>query len=225
MKMTNQKEVEFWTIDELENAIDNLEMLNLALSQPPSIKWWKWAMIATHQALYTFAIAALSGTSPLHNVFRLDFVTQAHILRLYGDKDIPEIAKELNKSIEKVEEALREEPHLLSIGNALSRLQADGQEGFLPWSNSEPLRMSDVEQRAIDRLINEFRNDFEHFHPKSWAIHPHVLSEVLIPTVRVIRFIALESNCIMYHRDEDLQMIVNVLGAIDAKLVELEALA
>lgn len=50
-------------LDELENAIDNLEMASYFLEQIKSEKKWKWAIIATHQALYGFAICSIKGTS------------------------------------------------------------------------------------------------------------------------------------------------------------------
>src|SRR4051812_41686803 len=58
--MTSDEEKVYET-DSLNDAIDNLEMLNTFLESPVK---WKWAFIAAHQAVYGFCICALSGTAP-----------------------------------------------------------------------------------------------------------------------------------------------------------------
>jgi hypothetical protein len=52
-------------LDELENAIDNLEMCHGFLATIRSELRWKWAILAWHQALYGFAICAIQGTNGL----------------------------------------------------------------------------------------------------------------------------------------------------------------
>jgi len=56
-----------WT-DELDDAIDNLEMTAFFLEELPSDRKWKWAIIAMHQALYGFAICS---TTPSDASFAL----------------------------------------------------------------------------------------------------------------------------------------------------------
>ena len=49
---------EWLYLDELENAIDNLEMVPHFLEEINSTMKWKWTIIALHQALYGFAVCA-----------------------------------------------------------------------------------------------------------------------------------------------------------------------
>ncbi len=49
-------------LNELENAIDSLEMADHFLECIPSEMKWKWVIIAIHQALYGFAICSIRGT-------------------------------------------------------------------------------------------------------------------------------------------------------------------
>jgi len=49
-------------LDELSNAIDNLEMCAQFVATLPHPVRWKWAILALHQALYGFAICAVKGT-------------------------------------------------------------------------------------------------------------------------------------------------------------------
>jgi hypothetical protein len=49
-------------LDELTNAIDNLEMCGYFLRKLPDPIRWKWAILAVHQAIYGFAICAVKGS-------------------------------------------------------------------------------------------------------------------------------------------------------------------
>ena len=55
--------LEWLRLDERTNAIDNLEMCSYFLRNLPEPRRWKWAIIAIHQALYGFAVAAVQGTN------------------------------------------------------------------------------------------------------------------------------------------------------------------
>ena len=59
---------------------------------------------------------------------------------------------------------------------------------------SRILILNEVEIRAIRKLSAEFRNNFEHFSPKSWSIQIAAMREIVEPASRVIRFLALESG-------------------------------
>ena len=68
--MSDQNGDVWLRLDEVENAIDNLEACGLFLQEFPEPIRWKWAIIALHQALYGFAVAAIQGsdsTSVLKN--------------------------------------------------------------------------------------------------------------------------------------------------------------
>ncbi len=69
-------------IDELENAIDNLEMAGDFLEQIPPLIKWKWVVIAVHQALYGFAILAIRGTNPSERVIRIDKKGREWLIRI-----------------------------------------------------------------------------------------------------------------------------------------------
>ena len=49
-------------LDELSNAVDNLEMCAHFIATLPHPIRWKWAIVALHQAVYGFAICAVKGT-------------------------------------------------------------------------------------------------------------------------------------------------------------------
>jgi hypothetical protein len=163
--------------DELENAIDNLQMVAHFLEHLPSEKKWKWAIMAMHQALYGFAICAIQGT------------------------DSRWLIKNNNK--------------LITVWAAVERVK-DAKS--MPAGIFKPLVTSPAEEAAIKKLTSEFRNGFEHFKPKLWSIEISDMPATLRHVLRVIRFLALEADCVSYpdeiQRDTVRQALTRIENAL-----------
>ncbi len=56
------------------------------------------------------------------------------------------------------------------------------------------LETTEQEDKAIERVQNEFRNKFEHFNPGSWSIEVSGFPDLVFHVVNVIRRLALEHN-------------------------------
>jgi len=153
--------------DELDDAIDNLEMTAFFLEELPSHRKWKWAIIAVHQALYGFAICS---TTPSDASFALK------------DPSNPD-------------------SFLISIWTALKRARDPA---WKRWGHSQPLVTSKEEDRAIRKLVKEFRNEFAHFRPKAWAIEVSGMPDIFRRVLRVLDHFALTSDTITYY-DEPMQ--------------------
>ena len=151
-------------LDELENAIDNLEMCGRFLVSIDSDRRWKWGILALHQALYGFAVCAVRGTNSLS------------VLRDPEDH----------------------ESHLISIHEALARCK---DQDFL-WPGATALTTTPDEDRALDRLIREFRNGFEHFRPAAWSIEVSGMPGLFRHVLRVTRGISLDSSSVRYYSSE-----------------------
>jgi hypothetical protein len=231
-----------WQFNELDNAVDYLEMVSYFFEEIHTPWKWKWIAISLHQALYTFMISALAGTDPAHSVIERDItnnpnshnarVGAAHALWSEG-KTIQEIATELEntakvikadalrkkkkteqeiaKELENathlkvtpksVEKLLREKPFVISFEKALMLIQRTDE---LPKNNINPLQLTKVETKQIARLKDNIRNEFEHFTPRTWIMMDlQYFSQVVRPVLRVIHFIALESNYIYYLEDDE----------------------
>src|SRR5688500_3203479 len=102
----------YWEVDDIENAIDYLEMISHFLAKVDSDWKWKWVIISTHQALYSFGLCALAGTSAPHSVTdrgtdksrsKRQKINQAHALSIEG-KTPEEIADQLEVTPEKARE-------------------------------------------------------------------------------------------------------------------------
>jgi hypothetical protein len=171
-------------LNELENAIDNLEMAAWFLDQIPSEKKWKWTIIAVHQALYGFAVCAVRGTDRRWRV------------------------KKRGKN---------EEGWLISIWKALERAKDPR---WMPSGNSKLLATTPEEDAAIDKLVNEFRNEFEHFKPKHWSIEVSGVPDIVGLVLRVVRFLALESNCVNYAEEDQESRVRKALARIEQSLAK-----
>lgn len=171
-------------LDELENAIDNLEMAAHFLEQVPSEKKWKWTIIAIHQALYGFAICSVQGTDA------------SWLIDKRSKKD---------------------EEKLISVWEALKRAK-DAR--WMHLGISQPLVTTPDEDAAIERLIKEFRNEFEHFRPKHWSIEVSGMPDIIARVLRVIRFLALESNCVVYPAEDEENRTQQILAKIGRRLAE-----
>jgi hypothetical protein len=180
---------DYFDFDEIDNAIDNLEMVAHFLSSSFEMKW-KWVCITLYQALYGLAIAALRGGDARLTVYdkRKD---SGKAIALQANKVSPSIiASCFGVSEEKVNEWLAN-PWLISFDEAIARLQRE--ENFQPL-DFRPLILSDDERRSLERLSKEFRNEFEHFSPKRWAIAQSEFPKIVEDVLRVINYIGLESQ-------------------------------
>lgn len=107
---------------------------------------------------------------------------------------------------------------LISIDEALARAK-DAK--FSVWLNSVPLRTTRDQDKAIERLVKEFRNSFEHFKPGVWAIEISVLPRIVNHIMDVIRFLAFETHSVMY---QSLEQETYTKGLIDRIIVRIDEL-
>jgi len=170
-------------LDQLENAIDSLEMVRHFLISLHGHIRWKWATIALHQALYGFAVCA---TKPTDSSWALK------------KPDDPE-------------------SQLVDIWTALKRARDPT---WMPRYDWVPLVTSPAEDEAIERIVTEFRNEFEHFRPKAWAIEVSGMPELFQDVLRVIRHLALDSNTVTYVDDELRDRVSHEIILLDEQLVK-----
>ena len=85
---------------------------------------------------------------------------------------------------------------LFSFGKALRLAQSEEQSRLA--FGSQPLVLSDSQQRSIDLLSETLRDEFMHFNPKGWSIEMHGLPGMVIDVLAVIRFLAVESGGYMH---------------------------
>jgi hypothetical protein len=83
------------------------------------------------------------------------------------------------------------EGKLISIWDAINLTKEPADAAFEFY---DLLVLSSDEELAIKKLVDDFRNELEHFTPKIWSLEVSDMPKIFTRVVRVIRFIALESR-------------------------------
>ena len=109
------------------------------------------------------------------------------------------------------------ESQLISIWTALDRAKDPD---WMPRIDWNPLVTSTAEDEAIDKIVNEFRNEFAHFRPQGWSIEVSGMPSLFIHVLRVIRHLALDSNTILFIPDELRDRTERALSRLDTLLEE-----
>lgn len=167
-------------LDEVENAIDNLDTCQFLLNRSQQPIRWKWTIITLHQALYGFAICAVQGTDCMS------------VLKNPNDPN----------------------SQLIGVWEAIERAK-DRQ--YL-WPGASPLITTTEEDVAIQRIINEFRNGFEHFRPAGWSIEVAGIAALVGHVTRVVRFLALESGSVRYRTKVQQSRVRRALHQLDTTI-------
>ena len=108
-----------------------------------------------------------------------------------------------------------QERQLIGIWEALKRMKDP--DSFI-WVNAKPLETDSEDDFAIDRLINGFRNEFEHFKPKQWSIEVSGMPKILLTVLGVIEYIALQSNTVIYRSDREEEIVTETISSIKLAL-------
>lgn len=195
--------------NEVENAIDYLEKAAYYYRNREDKQWFKWIMISLHGALYGFGICAIKGTNPSDrilkkpsdkNVARLIRQTKEYYKDVLGmdvDDEFAEIAYKYQQL------------DLLSILVVMKRCQME--DYMVQFTHSKILKLTELEDEAI-RKLNNYRNNFSHFKPMTYAIYIESEQWIIKEVVNVVEFLALESgNIFYYNSDEDKRRISELL--------------
>jgi hypothetical protein len=152
----------------------------------------EWIIIALHQALYGALITTLQGTDSRQTV--IDRQKEPGKVSMLHVNSVP--IDIIASSFRKDQETMRDwltHPFLISIDEDLRRVR---NRKYLPaLDNVNPLVTIPAEDGSIRVLIKEFRNEFEHFAPKSWVINTTIFPPITRDVLRVIHFLVLQGNC------------------------------
>lgn len=206
----------YFAFDEIDNVIDNLEMTTHFLKLPTGFKW-KWVCISLHQALYGLMIAALKGSDARLTIYDKS-KDQGKAIALHAQGvSITVIANSFGVSDEKVRQWLSN-PWLIPFSEALDRVKRIN---YLPPNeNVRPLKLTSDEKRSIEKLSKEYRNEFEHFSPKRWAINWSGFPGIVRDVLRIINFLTFESNCLTFSNEQE-DRLKTAISAI-TKLIDNE---
>ena len=213
---------DYMTIDSVENAVDSLESILSFLERTNNIKW-KWILFSLYHSLYMFCVINLTGSN-YKQVLR-NYNNEDNRIQVRKGNDSWKISKRVKResgkgyTIEWVtlntqpetlnpQQVNEQNPNiiennkdefLISIYTALARVQ----DGYIWMSRdpiSKPLVLTNEECDSIDQLVY-FRDKFQHFIPVMWSYEIDIFKKICLDVLRVIEFLALETNQIDYYED------------------------
>ena len=171
---------ELWLrTDELNEAIKTLDILKHFLDQVGTdLHFWKWCIIAMHNATQGFMVCALTGTNGLNVLKKKNAKKWLDALR-NNTGDYPEAKMDF-------------------FLNLYEKTKGERMNLFV---SSRSFTPQEQQEESI-RKINELRNTYIHFTPKKWSLYIGGLPSVLLDCMTYIEFLAFESSNIIY-MDED----------------------
>ena len=184
--------------DETEEAVSALEML--AETAPFLLTdsyRWKWAIIATHNALQGFMVLALRQGNGL---LALKDEIAAQWLKAYREDG--------NYPVEKLDNFL----------NLYKKVKSDR---MLCYVHSRKFIAAPDHNRSV-RKLNELRNEFIHFVPKGWSLELTGLPEICLCCLEVIEFLGWESGNIILYKDVQQKRALSAINKAKKALADIK---
>ncbi|MDL1955883.1 MAG: hypothetical protein LWW95_02340 [Candidatus Desulfofervidus auxilii] len=173
--------------DETKQAVSDLEMLaETAQSLIENPYQWKWVIIITHNALQEFMVLALrrgNGLLPLKDKIAAQWLRAHRKGGRYPD--------------EKIDYFL----------NLYKKIKSDA---MLYYVHSKKFKATPDHDRAVEKL-NELRNEFIHFVPRSWILELTGLPEICLRCLEIIEFLGWESGNIVWYEEDQQRRAMSAL--------------
>lgn len=176
-----QSELHLIRTDTLHEAVTALESLNSMLPQVLSDPvQWKWVIQTLHAVLQNFMVAALEGTSP------------TRVLKPLSKKEQERISK--GKMVERKLKNFMDLYACIKDGDMMSQYTVS--HVFVPNATQD----KNVED------LNELRNEFIHFTPKSYVLDVWNFPSLTQDIIDIIRFLAFQSANVHWYHDGFLRL-------------------
>ncbi len=179
--MPEPAQAQWFRTDEALEAVLALEMVaELLTKASENLYYWKWVVIALHNSLQGFMVLSLQGTDGL-NVLTTNCAKEW--LLAYEQKN-----------------GLYPKPKLEPFLGLYTRIKS---KRMLLYTTSRRFHPKGTQTSSVKKL-NELRNEFIHFVPKSWLIEISGLPRIVLDCVNTIEFLALECGNVIWY-DESLE--------------------
>jgi hypothetical protein len=231
----------YFDLDEMKDPVLALKVLDdhlaKVLEEP---LYWKWAILALHNALQGFMVLNLADSTPLELMQDARSCPECHREMLTAicpncGKEMEVLNKrswgsrsEWNNYFESLYNRPRRKSQvpkdwrLIPFLEMFGRIKSD--QYMKRYSGSKKFQPSKRQKKSVTSLRNDLRNDFIHFKPKLLSDYaPALLSEVkeILP---IISFLAFESGNILWLRGGgDLENTAReLLAKLTARVATLE---
>jgi len=190
-------EKDLWlSTDEALEAVVSLEMVSHTLPKViENLHYWKWVLIALHNALQGYMVLALKGPDSL-NVLTKKCAQEWRAARERGDDVYPErrLVGFLNL-YKKIQRGRKLYDERVTTGRWLPRGSSDL---MLMYNGSQPFKPQGTQNESV-RMLSELRNQFVHFLPTNLALGVHGLPRVVADCTDIIDFLVCECGTILWY--------------------------
>jgi hypothetical protein len=183
--------------DEHEEAVSALEAVaEWSGRLETKIDYWKWVVLAMHNATQGFMALALRGSDGLRPL--RDGIAEAWLTAYREGGEYP---------TEKLDSFL----------NLYKKIKS---EAMLFYVHSKKFTPSGSQGRSIKKL-NSLRDDFIHFLPQSWSLEVSGLPEICLDCLDAVEFLGWESGNVPWYEDKHR---ARARAAVDAARLRLKAI-
>jgi hypothetical protein len=174
--------------DEREEAVSALEAVaEWSGRVATKIDYWKWVVLALHNATQGFMVLALRGSDGLRPL--KEDVATAWLTAYREGSDYP---------VEKLDSFL----------NLYKKVKSDSMLFFI---HSKKFIPSGSQSRSIKKL-NSLRNDFIHFLPRSWSLEVSGLPEICLDCLALVESLGWECGNVLWHKEEHRERAQAAIG-------------
>lgn len=161
------------------------------------IDFWKWVVLAMHNAVQGFMVITLRGSDGLRPL-KNDIAAEWLIAYREGGKYPKE--------------------KLDSFLNLYKKIKSDS---MLFYVHSKKFIPSGSQGRSIKKL-NSLRDDFIHFLPKSWSLEVSGLPQICLDCIDVIEFLGWESGNVPWYDENHRERARQAIDLARARLIDIE---
>ncbi|GIO35802.1 hypothetical protein J41TS12_06630 [Paenibacillus antibioticophila] len=188
----------FIRTDERLESIKSLEKTIQFLEESEKdIYQWKWFLISLHNALQCFMVLALKGSNSLKIMKTSDATKWMTAYESGSDYPITKLDFFM-KLFEKIQSD--------SIGM---------------FTTSQRFESNESIDTSVKRL-NEFRNRFIHFMPKSWSLEIIGLPGLALDVLEVIEFLFYKSGNVYFYEEGQHKLVEEMIGELKTQLIQRE---
>lgn len=190
---------EYWLrTDEHEEAISSLEAAAVwSVQIEKKIDYWKWVVLAIHNATQGFMVLALRGSDGLRPL--KDNVATEWLTAYQEGGEYP---------VEKLDSFL----------NLYKKVKSDT---MLLFVHSKKFTPIGSQGRSVKKL-NSLRDDFIHFLPRSWSLEVSGLPRICLDCLALIEFLGWECGNVTWHKEKHRERARAALHATRQRLEALE---
>lgn len=164
--------------DEHEESVSALEVVAEWSGRIETrIDYWKWVVLALHNSTQGFMVLALRGSDGLRPL--RDDVAEKWLTAYRGDGEYP---------VEKLDSFL----------NLYKKVKSDSMLFFV---HSKKFTPTGSQGRSVKKL-NELRDDFIHFLPRSWSLEVSGLPEICLDCLSLVEFLGWKSGNVSWYEDD-----------------------